>query len=91
MKLNFRKLFKITKYGTGGGAYDGTAWWNWEKPVVNPDDLLADPLAGLGFSPIVRALQVVANDVARVPLRVECKRATISRSTTPPTPNSTRS
>ena len=74
MKLNFRKLFKITKYGTGGGAYDGTAWWNWEKPVVNPDDLLADPLAGLGFSPIVRALQVVANDVARVPLRVECKK-----------------
>ena len=74
MKLNLRKLFRMTKYGTGGGAYDGTAWWNWEKPVINPDDLLADPLASLGFSPIVRALSLVSNDLARVPLRVECKK-----------------
>ena len=73
MKLNFRKLFKITKFGTGGGSYDGTAWWNWEKPVVNPDDLLADPLAALGFSPIVRALQIVSNDLSRVPIRIEKK------------------
>ncbi len=73
MKLNLRKLFRITKYGTGGGAYDGTAWWNWEKPVINPDDLLADPLAALGFSPIVRALQLVSNDLAKVPLRCERK------------------
>ena len=73
MKLNLRKLFRITKYGTGGGAYDGTAWWNWEKPTINPDDLLADPLASLGFSPIVRALQLVSNDIARVPLQIQKK------------------
>ena len=71
--LNIRKLFKITKFGVGGGQYNGTSWWNWEKPVIDPDDMLNDPTSSLGFTPIQRAIQVVANDIARVPLLVEEK------------------
>ena len=71
--LNIRKLFKITKFGVGGGQYDGTSWWNWEKPVIDPDDMLNDPTSSLGFTPIQRAINVVANDIARVPLLIEKK------------------
>lgn len=70
--LNLRKLFKITKFGVGGGPELGSTWWNWEKQI-NPDDFTADPLLGMAYTPMQRAVSLVSNDLARVPIRLEQK------------------
>ena len=65
-----RRLFKMTKFG-GSVQQLPDSWWNWEKKTFDPDDLVADPFKALGFSPVTRAVQVVSNDIARVPIRLE--------------------
>lgn len=67
-----RRLFKMTKFG-GSVQQLPDSWWNWERKTFSPDDLVADPFKALGFSPVARAIQVVSNDIARVPIRMERK------------------
>lgn len=65
-----RRKFKMTKFG-GSVQQLPDSWWNWENNRFSPDDIVADPFKALGATPIVRAINIVAGDVARTPIEIQ--------------------
>ncbi len=70
-----RRRFKHTKFGGSTGVLPDN-WFNWERPVTS-GDIANDPYQALTSCPLTRAVNLLAGDVARLP--VKCKEYTDDR------------
>ena len=63
-----RRRFGHTKMGGSAGTLPDS-WWNWERPVTG-NELVNDPFRALGACPIQRAVNLIAGDIARLPVNI---------------------
>ena len=64
-----RRRFRHTKFGGSTGVLPDN-WFNWERPVTS-GDLAGDPYQALGSCPLQRAVNLVAGDIARLPIKTK--------------------